>query len=137
MIEAMKEAKKAVALDEVSIGAVLVKNDKVYTRAFNNRIKSHLVTGHAEILVINKACQKLKYWKLDDCELYVTLKPCKMCMEVIREAGIKVVYYLIDPLDIKENRYKNEVRYIKNDGNLLALEYRQILREFFSKKRLK
>ena len=134
---AIEEAIKGAKKDEVPIGAVIIKEGKIYAKGYNNRIKSHLVTGHAEAIVINKACKKSKYWKLNDCELYVTLKPCKMCMEIIREAGIKKVYYLLDPLKEKENRYKDEVNYIKTADKIYEKKYEEILQKFFENKRTK
>lgn len=131
----IKLAKKAVKNGEVPVGAFLVCNDKILTSSFNNRRRKYDITGHAEILVINKACKKRRVRYLDDCELYVTLKPCKMCQEVIREARIKKVYYLLDPLKIKENRYNYEVLYEKLDNSNYVEVYRELLRKFFENKR--
>ena len=93
MKSAIKEAQKAVLKDEVPIGAVVVVNGKIIARAHNLMEKTQLATAHAEILAINKACKKLKSWRLDDAELYVTVEPCAMCAGAIANARIKKVYF--------------------------------------------
>ena len=80
---AIKQAQKAVTLDEVPVGAVIVKDGKVIARAYNQMEKTQLATAHAEILAINKACKKLKSWRLDGLEMYVTIEPCAMCAGAI------------------------------------------------------
>lgn len=90
---AIKEAKKAEAEDEVPIGAVIVKDGKVLAKAHNKMEKTQLATAHAEILAIIKACKKLKSWRLDDAEMYVTIEPCAMCAGAIVNARIKKVYF--------------------------------------------
>lgn len=77
---ALKEAQKANDIDEVPIGAVIIKDGKVISKAHNLREKNQSATAHAEVLAINKACSKLKSWRLDGCVLYVTLEPCTMCI---------------------------------------------------------
>ena len=79
MKAALKEADKAEKKEEVPIGCVIVKDGKIFTRAHNLRQTKRLATAHAETLAIEKACRKLGDWRLDDCELYVTLEPCAMC----------------------------------------------------------
>lgn len=90
---AIKQAQKAVIKDEVPIGAVIVMNGKVIARAHNLMEKTQLATAHAEILAINKACKKLKSWRLDGAEMYVTIEPCSMCAGAIVNARIKKVYF--------------------------------------------
>ena len=90
---AIKQALKAEKLDEVPIGAVIVKDGKVIARAHNKMEKTQLATAHAEILAINKACKKLKSWRLDGLEMYVTIEPCAMCAGAIVNARIKKVYF--------------------------------------------
>ncbi len=93
MRSAIKEALKAQQEDEVPIGAVIVKDGKIIARAHNKMEKTQLATAHAEILAINKACKKLKSWRLDDAEIYVTIEPCAMCAGAIVNARIKKVYF--------------------------------------------
>ena len=90
---AIKQAKLAYKKDEVPVGAVIVKDGKIIARAYNQMEKTQLATAHAEILAINKACKKLKSWRLDDCEMYVTVEPCAMCAGAIANARIKAVYF--------------------------------------------
>lgn len=80
---------------EVPIGAVIVKNNKIIAKAYNLREHHQIATHHAEILAIQKACKKLKSWRLDDCDLYVTLEPCPMCAGAILNARIKNVFYAV------------------------------------------
>ena len=92
MRQALTQAKKAYENGEVPIGAVIVYNGKVIARAYNKRNASKIATKHAEILAIEKACKKLNSWRLDDCDIYVTLEPCPMCAGAIMNARIKNVY---------------------------------------------
>lgn len=80
MTLALKEAQKANGLDEVPIGAVIIKDGKIISKAYNLREKNQSATAHAEVLAINKACKKLNTWRLVGCVLYVTLEPCTMCV---------------------------------------------------------
>ena len=93
MKSAIKQAKIALKKDEVPIGAVVVMNGKIIARAHNLMEKTQVATAHAEILAINKACKKLKSWRLDQAELYVTIEPCAMCAGAIVNARIKKVYF--------------------------------------------
>ena len=93
MKEALKLAQKAFDKDEVPIGAVVVQNGKIISRGYNTREKSQNAIKHAEIIAIEKACKKLKSWRLDDCELYVTLEPCPMCAGAIANARITKLHY--------------------------------------------
>ena len=93
MNAAIREAKKAQAEDEVPIGAVIVMDGKIIARAHNKMEKTQLATAHAEILALNKACKKLKSWRLDGAEMYVTIEPCAMCAGAIVNARVKKVYF--------------------------------------------
>jgi|SRR5690625_1068080 len=90
---AHKEAIKAFKKNEVPIGAVIVKDGKVIAKAHNNREKTQKFYGHAEFIAMKKANKKLNSWRLEDCDLYVTLEPCAMCAGAIIEARIKNVYF--------------------------------------------
>ena len=93
MKEALKEAKKAELIDEVPIGCVIVKDDKIIARGHNQREINQSPIGHAEIIAINKASKKLKSWRLEGCDIYVTLEPCIMCSGAIIQSRISKVYY--------------------------------------------
>ncbi len=93
MKEALKEAKKAYKIEEVPVGAVIVKEDKIIARAHNLRESKNNAICHAEILCIQKACKKLKSWRLDGAVMYVTLEPCAMCSGALTQARINKVYF--------------------------------------------
>ncbi len=98
MLLALKEAMKAQAIDEVPIGAIIVKNDKVISRGHNQREKRNDPTAHAEIIAIRKACKKLGVWRLDGCQLYVTIEPCSMCAGTLLWTRIdRIVFGAKDP----------------------------------------
>ncbi|MBO5910399.1 MAG: nucleoside deaminase [Clostridia bacterium] len=88
MEESIKLAQKAYNKGEVPIGAIIVHNGKIIARAYNNRERSQQAINHAEIIAIKKACKKLHSWRLNDCEMYVTLEPCSMCAGAILNARI-------------------------------------------------
>lgn len=100
MKEALKEALKAKNKEEVPVGAVIVFNDKIIARAHNLRETKKNSLCHAEIVAINKACKKLNNFRLEDCELYVTLEPCLMCAGAIVQSRIKKVY-----IGAKDSKY--------------------------------
>lgn len=93
MKEAIAEAKKAYSDGEVPVGAVIVKDGKIIAKGRNHREQKQNALSHAEIEAINSACKTLGSWRLDDCELYVTLEPCPMCTGAIINARIKKVVF--------------------------------------------
>ena len=86
MKEAIRQAKKAEAIDETPIGAVIVKDGKIIARGYNKRETKKNALMHAEIIAIDKACKKLGGWRLPGCDIYVTLEPCPMCTGAIIQA---------------------------------------------------
>lgn len=93
MKEALKEAKKAYLINEIPVGCVIVKDDKIIARGYNKREKNNQAIDHAEIIAIRKASKKLNSWRLDNCKMYITLEPCIMCSGAIIQSRIKDVYY--------------------------------------------
>ena len=93
MQEALNLAKIAYKKREVPVGAIIVRNNKIVSRAYNKREKKQNSLYHAEILARDKACTQLKAFRLDDCEMYVTLEPCPMCSGAIINARLKKVYF--------------------------------------------
>lgn len=91
MKEAIKQARKAYALEEVPIGCVIVYQDKIIGRGYNRRNTDKSTLAHAEITAIRKASKKIGDWRLEDCTLYVTLEPCQMCAGAIVQARIPTV----------------------------------------------
>ena len=88
MKQALTQAKKAMALGEVPIGAVIVRNGQVIARGYNRRNTDHSTLSHAEITAIRRASKKLGDWRLEGCTLYCTLEPCPMCAGAIEQARI-------------------------------------------------
>ena len=93
MTEALLLAKKAGELGEIPVGAVIVRNGEIIATGMNRRETDKSALGHAEIEAIDSACRKLGRWRLDDCELYVTLEPCPMCAGAIINARLKKVIF--------------------------------------------
>lgn len=144
MKEAIKQAKKAAQKDEVPIGCVIVKDDQIIARAYNKREMKQCSTAHAEILAIEKACKKLGSWRLEDCDLYVTLEPCPMCSGAIIQSRIRnVIFGAYDPKGgcMGSNMNINDVRgfnhYPDIEGGILQDECSRLLKEFFKAKRKK
>jgi len=90
------ETNIALSENEVPVGCVIVKEGNILSSSHNQRIKLNDPLAHAEIIAIKKAAKKIKSWNLVGCEMYVTLKPCKMCQEIINESRIKKVFYIVD-----------------------------------------
>ena len=90
---ALKEAEKSLSFDDVPVGALIVKNDKIISKAHNQKEKKQIATKHAEIIAIERACRKLNTWHLDDCTLYVTIEPCLMCSGAMIQSRIDRVVY--------------------------------------------
>ena len=127
---AIKQAKKAYKKGEVPVGAVIVKDGKIISKAYNLVEKKKNATLHAEIIAISKASKKLKNWRLIDCEMYVTLEPCSMCMSAIELSRIKKVYFLVKKdKEIHLKKDKGKCREYKNS------EYLNLIQSFFKNKR--
>ena len=92
MKEAIKQAKKAYDKEEIPVGAVIVKDGKIIARGYNKKEEKKDTTQHAEIIAIQKASRKIGAWRLQDCEMYVTLEPCAMCTGALIQARLKRVY---------------------------------------------
>jgi len=142
MKEAYREARKAFKEDEVPVGCVIVKDEKIIARAHNRKEKKNCAVFHAEIECINKATRKLDNWNLKGCELYVTLEPCMMCTGAIVNSRIdKVFFGCKDPKggalvsNIKFKRIKNLNHYPEIKGGIDEEECSKILKEFFRSKR--
>lgn len=89
----IKEAEKALNIGEMPVGAIIVYKNNIVSRGYNKKESKNNSLMHAEIIAIDKACKKIGDWRLNDCELYVTMEPCNMCMGAIVESRIKTVYY--------------------------------------------
>jgi len=142
MRRAIELAEHGAALGEVPVGAVVVRNGKVIGEGFNRTIQMQDPTAHAEILALREAAQRVGSWKLNECELFVTLEPCPMCAGALVLARIKHVYFgAFDPkwgacgtlYSIPEDRRLNHN--CKITGGILEQECAKILQGFFEKLR--
>ena len=142
MKEALKEAKKAYSKMEIPVGAIIVKDGKIISRAYNQKETKYDTTKHAEILAIQKASKKLKSWRLIDCEMYVTLEPCSMCAGAIINSRIKKVY--IGTTDEKTGAVGSVFNLFKDykfnhivefETGILQYECESMLKQFFKELR--
>ena len=93
MLRALELAREADKLDEVPVGAVIVKRGEIIAEGINRKERDLVATHHAEMVAIEEAAKKLNNWWLEDCELYVTLEPCPMCAMAMQLSRIKAVYF--------------------------------------------
>ena len=137
MNEALKEAKKAYEKEEIPVGAVIVKDGKIIARGHNLKESKNKTTSHAEINAIEKANKKLNAWRLEDCEMYITLEPCMMCMGAIINARVKKIYIgTLDPktgacesvIDIEKYKFNHIVEI---ETGILEEKCEYILKDFF------
>jgi len=142
MQQALNCAKKACNIEEVPIGAVIVKDNKIIAKGYNKSITLQDSTAHAEIIAIRKACKKLNNYRLNDCSIYVTIEPCSMCVGALILSIIKKIYF--GTKDIKaggcgsvfniasDNRLNHK---IEVSSGLLEEECARIIKEFFQNRR--
>jgi len=144
MKEALKEARKAYNKEEVPVGAVIVKDGEIIARAHNLKESKKDTTNHAEILVIQKASKKLGAWRLEDCDMYVTLEPCSMCAGALIQSRIRKVY--IGTMDYKTGACGSILNLFEDftfnhkvefETGVLKQECEKILQDFFKQLRVK
>ena len=128
---AIREARIAYDEGNVPVGAVIVNNENIVSFAHNMKNTDNVSIYHAEILCIIDACKKLNTWRLNDCELYVTLKPCDMCIAAIAESRISKVFYLLDS-NYEENLSSNIVN-ISLNRIYDCYDYNRLLSDFFKR----
>ena len=137
---ALDEAKKAEDIDEVPVGAVIVRNGEIISKAFNKRETSKDATSHAEITAIKKACEALGGWRLIGCEMYVTLEPCLMCSGALYWSKIGKIFF--GAFDEKNGYRKNTGDHnpfhpkTVVSGGLLQEECAELMKAFFREKRV-
>lgn len=138
MKEALKEARKAYDKDEVPVGAIIVKDNKIIARAHNIKELKKDTTKHAEIIAIQKASRKLDTWRLEGCTIYVTLEPCVMCTGAIIQSRLdKLVIGTMDEktgacgsvLNILKDYKFNHI--VEVEKGIMEKECKEILQEFF------
>ena len=128
-------AKESYDIDEIPVGAIIVRNNEIIGMGINSRENKNSVIGHAEINAIEEACKVVGDWRLDDCVMYVTLLPCMMCSGAILESRIKKIYYLCDRTNVcfKTSDFIN-VEKINDDE--IEEKYLKMLQLFFENKRI-
>ncbi len=140
MREALAQAQKAKKKGEVPIGAVVVYRGKIIGKGYNLRTRLQMATAHAEVRAIEKACKKLRSWRLPESEIYITLEPCPMCMGAILNARIDKVYF--GAYEAKGRSLTNELananllnHSVEVTGGILEKECAEVLSSFFSEMR--
>ena len=133
MKNAIKQAEMALKIGEIPVGCVIVRNNKIVSSNHNKNNVDKVAIYHAEILCIIETCKKLNIKYLDECDMFVTLKPCDMCLSAIAEARIKEVYYLIDSnYEVNLNKNKDNIKFYKS--NYRNKPYIDMLSLFFKDK---
>lgn len=143
MRAALKEAKKAELIDEVPVGAVVVYNEQIIARAHNKREKDQTFHAHAEFLAMMKAAKKIGSWRLEDCDVYVTMEPCPMCAGAMIQSRVRAVYYGVHDtkagvagsiINLFELPFNHKVHV---ESGILAEESQKMLKNFFKRLREK
>lgn len=141
MREAIKQAQKAVKKDEVPVGCVIVRDNKIIARGYDKRESTNDPTAHAEIIAIKKASKKLKTWRLEDCDLYVTLEPCAMCLGASLLSRIRRIIYgtenpkfgaITSVINLLDFKWNHKITVL---SNVLKKECSEILKGYFKNKR--
>ena len=138
---ALEEAKKAYSKGEVPIGAVIAKDGKIISRGYNLKETKKNTLKHAEIIAIEKASKKLDAWRLEECDIYITMEPCPMCMGAIINSRIRKIYYGVPDLkagacgsvvDLTNYKFNHIPEY---EGNILEEDSKKLLQTFFKELR--
>lgn len=139
---AIEEAKKAFLEGEVPVGCVIVRNNEILATAYNKKEHDHCVISHAEILAVEKASSKINNWRLDGCDVYITLEPCPMCASALKQARVDHIFCGLSNSDsnnfeiiskILDKDKNNSIVPIVND---LAVEkVSPIMKSFFENRR--
>jgi tRNA(adenine34) deaminase len=143
MRAALKEAAKGAVRGEVPVGAVIVRSGRIVSRGSNRPVRSSDPTAHAEIVALRKAARKAGNYRLPDCDIYVTVEPCAMCLGAIVQARIRrLIFGALDPkagavssimkFPFERTNHRTEVL-----GGVLAAECSKLLRDFFRARRKK
>ncbi len=138
--ELLNETKKAYNENEIPVGALIVKNNEIIAIAHNTKETNKCCLNHAEINVIILASKYLNSWRLDECDMYITMEPCIMCYGAIIQSRIRNVYYLLNNTkygflgnNLKQ-KYLN-TKFIKIDDEKYEKEILKMLKKFFSERR--
>jgi len=147
MLQALREAYKAKEAQEVPVGAVIVKDEKIIARGFNKCISSLDPTAHAENVAVRKAAKKLKNYRLNNCFIYVTIEPCLMCAGALINARIKkIIFGAFDKKAgacrsayniAKSKKLNHKIEITGGKEKYLSAACADVIKDFFKKKRIK
>jgi tRNA(adenine34) deaminase len=142
---AVEKAQIGALNGEIPVGAVIVKNNEILAATFNKKEELGCSTKHAEILAIEEASKKLQDWRLNDCDMYLTMEPCLMCCGALIQARIRNVYYVLNNNKFgginfinylnKFEKYNHNVNYVKINDEKIEKELENIMKTFFIDKR--
>lgn len=139
---AIEEAKKAFEEDEVPVGCVIVKNNQILALTHNRKEQMNSATKHAEILAIEEASSKLNNWRLDGCDVYITLEPCPMCASALKQARVSHIFCGLSNSDFRN--YEMVLKILESDKNnasvpiindLAVEKVDKIMKDFFRNRR--
>lgn len=138
----LKEARKAYEKEEVPISAVIIKDGKIISKAHNLKESKNSVLAHAEILAVEKACKKLNNWRLDGCDIYITLEPCSMCAAVLHQSRIDNIYFFTKRENCGNYNLLEQILVEKNSNKITKYSYidysdesKKLLQDFFKNRR--
>lgn len=142
MQKAILEAKKATIKNEIPVGAIITKKNKIIARGYNQVIKTHDATSHAEIISLRQACKKLKNYRLLNCSIYITLEPCLMCLGALLNARIKYIYFGTSKTSINYIHSKKLLKMlsfvnynVQIKSGFLKKDCSEVIKNFFKHKR--
>jgi tRNA(adenine34) deaminase len=139
---AIEEARKAFEEDEVPVGCVIVKNNQILALTHNRKEQMNSATKHAEILAIEEASSKLNNWRLDGCDVYITLEPCPMCASALKQARVSHIFCGLSNSDFRN--YEIVLKILESDKNnasvpvindLAVEKVDKIMKDFFRNRR--
>lgn len=139
---AIEEARKAFEEDEVPVGCVIVKNNQILALTHNRKEQMNSATKHAEILAIEEASSKLNNWRLDGCDVYITLEPCPMCASALKQARVSNIFCGLSNSDFRN--YEIVLKILESDKNnasvpvindLAVEKVDKIMKDFFRNRR--
>ena len=139
---AIEEARKAFEEDEVPVGCVIVKNNQILALTHNRKEQMNSATKHAEILAIEEASSKLNNWRLDGCDVYITLEPCPMCASALKQARVSHIFCGLSNSDFRN--YEIVLKILESDKNnasvpiindLAVEKVDKIMKDFFINRR--
>ena len=137
---ALLEANKAYNNSDVPVGAIIVYKNKIIAKGYNKKEKNQNVLKHAELIAIDKACKKMKSWRLNECVIYTTLFPCPMCAAAIQQARISKLVYLDNSNNKFITHISSNILHNKKNNHQVRIEkiniHSNLIRTFFDELRV-